>query len=642
MRLVQSIGIVRDRTVARYALSPGVHCWRWQPPTFHWLISRRSDSPSLEGLCRAMDISILTCPKCNAMVLSDAAKCHVCDHILDHEKMGDAEIPALPTDEAVADDLETCAECHETYRRGLVRCWNCGAFTRKEIKEAYNRMTADPARYSASDFHQSDEQEAAPEATRRAGPWKVSAINAQEPVAAVLSSDDETAATDDDFSFELADTVQLTDAMERATESEPETYGFAAPAVTEPITGDEGVEPPIPILAVQASRETLTEEAPVIPSLEKTSVVDKQPELTHKEASAGDVLLQIAREEEDDIQRSRKTYSEKLRGGFVVFCPRGCRIRVQERHRGKAGKCPKCEAVFFVPRQRSKPKVVAEEDASPGVATAAAPVEKWRGYLSDLHLHNVIPQKLRIKPDSLLNDFQQVDIVFSEDGLLVLTLVTAAGFLGANLKKKPGIRTTIQEHLKNVGALEGLPAAQSRMISKDALSQLFVAQPAPADVESMFGNIPVFGTGRIAVRLPKVADDPGTQYLSFALSEFRAFAAALDSVCGVSGLGANTEIPMTEAYNKLACHYSESPVGELLAVDYYQKDPQIKLKTVGWRCQGCGLVVSEDSRKKEKIGGLNGKSIASAKCPKCQAKFGSQPLFEVEASAATPAAASAS
>jgi len=587
-----------------------------------------------------MDISILTCPKCNAMVLSDAAKCHVCEHVLDHEKMGDAEIPALPTDEAVADDLETCAECHETYRRGLVRCWNCGAFTRKEIQEAYQRMTADPARYNASDFHESSEQEAAPQATRRAGPWKVSAINAQEPVIPAASHEEETAASDEDFSFELADTVHLTDAMARAEESETETYGFAAPVMSASTV--EESEPSIPTLAAPAATETVAGEASVIPSLDKAPVAAKAPELTHKEASAGDVLLQIARAEEEDIQRSRKTYSEKLRGGFVVFCPRGCRIRVQDRHRGKAGKCPKCEAVFFVPRQRAKPKIAPESDAPEGGATTtAAPAEKWRGYLSDLHLHNVVPQKLRIKPDSLLNDFQQVDVVFSADGMLVLTLVAAAGFLGANLKKKPGLRTSIQEHLQSVGTLEGLPAAQSRMIPKDALAQLSVAQPSPADVESMFGNIPVFGLGRIAVRLPRVADDPGTQYLSFALSEFRAFAAALESVCGVSGLGANTEIPLSEAYNTLACHYSESPVRELLAVDYYQKDPQITLKTAGWRCQGCGLVVSEDSRKKEKIGGLNGKSIASAKCPKCQAKFGSQPLHEVAAATTTVSAAPA-
>ncbi|OYW12974.1 MAG: hypothetical protein B7Z55_17630, partial [Planctomycetales bacterium 12-60-4] len=357
----------------------------------------------------------------------------------------------------------------------------------------------------------------------------------------------------------------------------------------------EAVEAPIPLLAAAETSEAAAAEAAAIPSLDAKVVPDATQELTHKEATAGDVLLQIAREEEEDIQRSRKNYSEKIRGGFVVYCPMGCRIRVQERHRGRAGKCPKCEAVFFVPRKRAKPKAVASADAPEGAVAAAAPVEKWRSYLSEIHLHNVVPQNLRIKPDSLLKDFQPVDVVFSEDGLLLVTLVASAGFLNANLKKKPAIRTSVQEHLKTVGAVDGLPAASSRLIAKEALSQLAVAQPSPADVESLFGNIPVFGMGRIAVRLPRLADDPATQYLSFTLSEFRSFAQALESVCGLPGLGADTEIPLTETYNTVACHYSEAPVRELLGMDYYQKDPEIKLKVAGWRCQGCALVVSEDS-----------------------------------------------
>jgi hypothetical protein len=77
----------------------------------------------------------------------------------------------------------------------------------------------------------------------------------------------------------------------------------------------------------------------------------------------------------------------------------------------------------------------------------------------------------------------------------------------------------------------------------------------------------------------------------------------------------------------------------LQALEYYQKDPGFKLQTSGWRCGGCGLVVSEDGRKKEKIGGLNGKGIAKAKCPKCGKKFGNNPLYEVAAEPAPEMAA---
>jgi hypothetical protein len=39
------------------------------------------------------------------------------------------------------------------------------------------------------------------------------------------------------------------------------------------------------------------------------------------------------------------------------------------------------------------------------------------------------------------------------------------------------------------------------------------------------------------------------------------------------------------------------------------------------------LVISEDGRKKEKLGGPDGKGLAKAKCPKCKNKFGSNTLY---------------
>lgn len=183
-----------------------------------------------------------------------------------------------------------------------------------------------------------------------------------------------------------------------------------------------------------------------------------------------------------------------------------------------------------------------KEQAKPEGEAAAPVVEsKWKGWMDDVHLHSVVPQKLRIKADSLLNEFTEVDVGFSAEGVLQVTLVTSAGMFGANLKKKPTLRTAVQEHLKTVGKVEGLPAPAHRLIPVDALSQMAVAQPCPPDVESLFGNIPVFGTNRIAVRVSRAFDDGSTPYYSFTLSQFRQFAKFLEYVCGVPGLGANTE-----------------------------------------------------------------------------------------------------
>lgn len=578
-----------------------------------------------------MSISIISCPQCQAMVLSDAARCHVCEHVLDHQQPEEAPVPSLPTDHAVAEDLATCAQCGETYRTGLVRCWNCGSFTRDDVKAAFDRMTADPERMALREQLATE----LPEVTSRSGPWKVEALaRAAEFEAAHLpmttAAGGELAASDDDFSFELADDIHLADAPEESPEAPDDsgTYGLAEQAEVD-VPAPVMVFPVAPAEPVEAVAEIAPLEAPKRPAAPTENAV------AHSEATAGDVLLKIAQEEEVDIAQTKKNYSSKVRGGFIVYCPMGCRIRVQDRHRGKAGKCPKCGSVFFVPRTKPKPKVAAaaEETAAP-----TAVVEKWRGWMDDVHLHHVLPQKLRIKPDSLLKEFVQVDLVASDEGLLLLTLVAAPGFMGANLKKKPAIRTAAQEHLKTVGGMDGLQVAQQRWYTVDVLAQLSIAQPSPADVESLFGNIPVFGTGRIAVRLPRLSDDPAIEYLSFTLGGFRQFAETLSTVCGISGLGTNTEIPLSETYNTIKCHYSDFPVQELLGVEYYQKDPSFSLQITGFRCGGCGLVVSEDSRKKEKIGGLNGKGIAKAKCPKCAAKFGSHPMYAV---AATPVEAPA-
>lgn len=557
-----------------------------------------------------MTIAIATCPQCGTLVLNDTPECVQCHHVFDRQMAGKLS-QALPTDAAVADDLERCRHCGETYRKGLVRCWSCGSFTQDEIAASYAKMVA----------NHGGRPPLAVELQEVNIPVEGLNLDESSPVASTTNDDDqdfELSASDNDFDFELADSIELGAAQSEPAESDggyrlqPSTEDDAPPPVlaqSEP----EAAPTPIPL-----------EAAPAKPTPEVDPL--------HAEHHAADALLNIAKSEEVEVAKSQKQYREKVRGGFVVFCPMGCRIRVQDKHRGKTGRCPKCNAVFIVPlKKKVKPKTDA---AVEGVA-APATEGRWRHWTSDAHLHSVNPTKLRIKPDSLLKEFVEVDLAFSSDGLLLISLITAPGFMGANLKKKPTIRTTVQEHLKTVGTLDGLPAPVHRLIPTEALGQLSLAQPTPPDVESLFGNIPVFGTCRIAVKLPKLPDDPTTPYLSFSLSEFRAFSQALADTCGLADFGAGSEVPLTDAYGELKCHYSDAPVRELLNVPYYQADKSFKLKAVGWRCGGCGLVVSEDSRKKEKIGGLNGKGIAKAKCPKCQAKFGNNPLYELEA-AVTP------
>jgi hypothetical protein len=153
--------------------------------------------------------------------------------------------------------------------------------------------------------------------------------------------------------------------------------------------------------------------------------------------------------------------------------------------------------------------------------------------------------------------------------------------------------------------------------------------------------VPVFGEGRVAVRIP-AADVSGERaYLSFGLSQFRAFSQLLGDAFGLADFGAGTSIPMTDETIEATCHYSETVLHSLKAegLEYYKADPALPLVVLGRRCEKCGLVVSEDSRKKEKIGGKTDSSIAKATCPKCKAKFGNITLYGLKEQAAPATAA---
>jgi hypothetical protein len=88
------------------------------------------------------------------------------------------------------------------------------------------------------------------------------------------------------------------------------------------------------------------------------------------------------------------------------------------------------------------------------------------------------------------------------------------------------------------------------------------------------------------------------------------------------------------------CHYFQVQVKGLDHLKFYQEDPSVELELAGWKCAGCGLVISEDARQKEKLGGKGGKGLAKVKCPKCQQKFGEQPFYTISGGAQRPSMSS--
>lgn len=529
----------------------------------------------------------------------------------------------LPTDDAVKEDLDVCPKCGETYRKGLVRCWNCGEFTRHEIGAAYHERIR--GRSESDDRYRElpvlRVQSSADDKTSATGP-QAEHMTASTNVGGGYDLEvEETSAADDDF--ELGGDVQLSEAA-----STDEGYGYALAAVEEPpLAPIAAIEPPLPS-AVEPPLPTAAE-----PPLPKAAEPPRE----------SDELLEIARQHEKEVVKAKRELQKRL-GGFVVYCPQGCRVRVQERHRGRTGRCPKCHSLFFVPLAKKEAAAAAEPaaaEAAPGAPLAAGKFSRWQ---FDLRLHSLQPQKLKLKPDSLLNDFQAVDVGFADDELLLVTLAAGGGLFGAG-KKKDAVRAAVMEHLRTKPTLEGLPGAAKLSLPRTAVGQLSLAQPSPPESDSMFGQIPVFGAGRIAVKLPKQGDSQTLQYLSFNLSEFRQFSTNLRELYGVEDFGGRTEIPLADEFQTANCAVSNEPVRGLQGLIYYEKDPSLKLEVSGWQCGVCKAVISEAARDKSKLGGAKGKGIAKAKCPKCSQKMGSNPWYQIAVepapAAAVPAATEA-
>jgi hypothetical protein len=299
------------------------------------------------------------------------------------------------------------------------------------------------------------------------------------------------------------------------------------------------------------------------------------------------------------------------------------------------GKCPKCRAPFLVPID--PPNYSSVKTAETGAAAAVAQVPGgFTLWLTDLHVHTVNPVKLKLKADSLVKEFVEKDFGFSPERLLVAALGKKAGggLFGGGDKKKGDPRDAMIAHLRENKPIEELPVAEKHVFTPDQVRQMRIVQPASSRMDSMFHGILVFGAHQIAVQLPVAEGDP--QFVSFGLMRFREFAAALAANYGIERFGADLGIPMQDEFTTHKCHYTDTLIKALKNEEWYKADPASKAVLAGWKCAGCGLVVSEDARKKEKLGGTNGKALAKAICPKCKKKFGEQPLYTLPDAAAAP------
>jgi hypothetical protein len=568
-----------------------------------------------------MSVSIVNCPQCKSLLLSDTAQCPNCHHVLHtHQDVNLSELKTHSQVMGSGSNEIACPDCGEMVRKELVRCYQCGAFLRKEMAESYQRM-----RENAPDVPTPRLREVsqAPRMIPSAAP-------------ATNPTDLPPLADDDDFSLGAGVTAVPASQSVATAASSNETYSLDAP----PSSPSSAAAAELPDLPMDDAKS----------GTKKTAPSDSESMIPHSEATAGDLLLDIAKQEETESESRRKQRGKRkpgdLRTGFIIFCPWGHQIEVQEKHRGQMGKCPRCKAAFIVPLARAdeKPAETTPSEAAttpastePAGALAAGKFTRW---MKDVRIHPLDPTKLKLKPGSLESTFDTQDLGFGLDGLLLLTLSKKGGLFGGGDKKKPEVRDAAVAHLAAGKPLTELQVAAQRLFGPDTIKQIQVVQPVVYAHESMFAGIPVFGSHRIAVRLPKPAEGNELLFASFWLSEFREFAKQMDEVFGVQGMGEDVGVPMVDKVSEHKCHYTEMTFSALENVEYHQADPNIKLAIVGRKCEGCGLIVSEDGRKKEKLGGPDGKGIAKAKCPKCQKKFGSFAFYAVESAAVDPSATS--
>ena len=555
-----------------------------------------------------MPVTITSCPECKTMVFNDTVQCPSCLHVLNKS---DAESPqressSLPT--GIVEDR--CSSCGEMVRRGLVRCWNCSEFIRKDIAESYNRMQSTPQPVIYSELPEippgSDKTELLPE-----------------PVETFQAAD-----RDFELSASLTEPAKKPDATPTLVQSTP------------PI--EVAAEESIPVVETPKA-EQAPEEAASSENSDATKAQPEEPDVDHSIATGGEALLEIAMQEEREQKRQRKSRrvrrknAPRASGGLLIFCPNGHRIEVQEKYRGLTGRCPKCKSPFIVPSEATSSQK--EDDASKEAEEQVSPevAGKYTRWLNDVNTHMVNPERLKLKPNSLKNDFRLFDLGFADDELIALTFTKRKGAAGATSKKRLGDREKLLAELREGKTAADLTATEVVTFAADRVKEIRVVQPAAYAHESMFAGIPVFGEHRVAVRLTNEGADEKPLFFSFFLSEFRKLSELLAEKYDVKDLGEDCGVPQTDSFKELKCHYSDDPLKVLENADWYQADPAMKVELVGRECEGCGLIVSENSRAKEKIGGANGRAIAKARCPKCKKKFGTTSLFTLIVEEAAPA-----
>ena len=532
-----------------------------------------------------MSTEFQSCPRCQSFILSDTFQCPECGHVFDQERAKAHAASQAAGDMKSHEMYDTCRECGESVRTGLVRCWNCNAFMRDDVAARYREMTSQPQPIIFSDIPAEMRTEFIP-----ARDGEKAGYN---PSAPVFDADDA------DTGFALDE------------ETRPQAPTAAAPA--SPAAPPEAPKTETPPAAAAAAESK--EPAAAKPAAPKPAAADTPPG-----ESDGSDLLDIALQDQRETRRKKRDkLAAAKRQRILLPCACGAWIRVHNDQAGRTVRCRQCKTPIIVPHMKKKKAKDAAEKKAPQISVL---------WLDDVHMHVITPTDVVLKPGSLEKTFETVDVGFHESGVhLIKYAPPAKKSLFGKADGPPPIeeqRVRVREHIKKTGKITDIPFGDLHSISTEQVPGIRLVQPVSEAHASMFAGVPVFGEGQIAIYLPLELPDGQQSFLSFPLTVSRAGCGKLKSLFGHDLAPEQNGVPASEEHTTLKCHLSEMPVKSLQNVVYYENDPAFEVELAGYICETCGIAITEEARARKKLGGAAGKGIAKAKCPKCSNKFGSQ------------------
>ncbi|WP_339909921.1 hypothetical protein [Symmachiella dynata] len=498
-----------------------------------------------------------------------------------------------------------CPSCGEMSRKGSVRCRECGAFldpnTERLAQEGMGKEDVNLADFDLADeVEEGDDFEVAPGVTTFEATESTFDLRSNSPSSTV---DEDYSLTDDPLAEEGAEGAEAA----------------AGPA------GDSGD-------AGESAEGTDAKADPLPPG-----------------GSSGDALLDGAMVEElEALRRSMGRVvkvNELVPGqGVVVYCPSGHRIHVADKFRGRTGRCPQCRAPFLVPG--TPPAGALDdtedddgyellEDSAERIIFESDKYGRFTTWMPNVRLHRVNISKLRLKAGSLADESELVDIGFSDDAMLLVTVFKGKGGMTnkAALRKKPAIREKVRDALVEAAKRPDpgeLPAPYSQYISKGDFEKIWIAQPALPLGESLFADLNLFGDGVIGIRLPSVEGSDERLYITPTLSQYRRLVLILAEKFQVVLASEPHGIPLMDQSVDKNCTVNGKDLKILQHVEFYKTDPNIELELIGRECVACGIVISESARRMEKLGGKTGSGIAKVKCPACEQKLGDKPVYRIK------------